>query len=65
MDWRVYRDGLLEDAVPFWMRRSVDREHGGFLTFLDRDGSVYGTEQAGLAAGPNRVDVLAPVWRRP
>jgi len=45
MDARVYRDGLLADTVPFWMRHSVDREHGGFLTFLDRDGSVYGTDK--------------------
>ena len=34
---------LLEDIVPFWERHSVDREFGGFLTCLDRDGSVYDT----------------------
>ena len=26
----VYRDGLLDDVVPFWMKHAVDREHGGF-----------------------------------
>ena len=41
----IYRDGLLEDTIPFWTRHSVDRECGGFLTFLDRDGSVYGTDK--------------------
>ena len=25
----VYRDGLLEDTLPFWIRHAVDREHGG------------------------------------
>lgn len=40
-----YRDALLEDTIPFWTRHSVDRADGGFLTFLDRDGSVYGTDK--------------------
>jgi N-acylglucosamine 2-epimerase len=43
---RIYCDGLLEDIIPFWIRHSVDREHGGFLTSLDRDGSVIDTDKA-------------------
>ena len=42
---RVHRDLLLEDVVPFWTRHSPDRECGGFFTFLDEDGSVYGTDK--------------------
>ena len=42
---RVYRDGLLQDTLPFWERHAVDREHGGFLTCLDRDGSVVDTDK--------------------
>ncbi|MCX7800302.1 MAG: AGE family epimerase/isomerase [Fimbriimonadales bacterium] len=42
----VHRRLLLEDVVPFWIRHSPDRECGGFLTFLDEDGSVYGTDKA-------------------
>ena len=34
---------LLGDIVPFWERHSVDSEFGGFLTCLNRDGSVYDT----------------------
>lgn len=41
----VYRDGLLEDTLPFWMRHAVDREHGGFLFCLDRDGTVVDTDK--------------------
>ena len=41
----TYRTGLLEDTIPFWTRHSIDREHGGYLTFLDRGGSVYGTDK--------------------
>lgn len=39
---RFYRSQLLEDCVPFWMEHSLDHEYGGYLTMLDRDGSVYG-----------------------
>jgi len=38
-----YWDQLLEDCVPFWMEHSLDREYGGYLSILDRDGSPYGT----------------------
>ncbi|SDM18870.1 AGE family epimerase/isomerase [Siphonobacter aquaeclarae] len=40
-----YRDSLLQDVVPFWMKHSIDREWGGFLTCLDRDGDVYDTDK--------------------
>lgn len=41
----IYRSGLLEDTIPFWTRYSVDHESGGFLTYLDRDGSAYGADK--------------------
>ena len=41
----TYRDGLLHDVLPFWMRHAVDREHGGFITSLDRDGSIVDTDK--------------------
>ncbi|MFA5863938.1 MAG: AGE family epimerase/isomerase [Phycisphaerae bacterium] len=41
----IYRDGLLNDTVPFWQNHAVDQECGGFLTFLDADGSVVGTDK--------------------
>lgn len=42
----VYRDGLLDNVVPFWLRHGLDREHGGLLTCLDRDGTVIDTDKA-------------------
>ena len=49
-DWEalrnVYRDGLLDDTLPFWLPRSIDREHGGFITSLARDGSILQTDKA-------------------
>jgi len=43
---RIYRDGLLWDTLPFWFPRSIDNEHGGFFTALDRDGSVIDTDKS-------------------
>jgi len=42
----TYRDGLLADVVPFWLRHGLDREHGGVLTCLDRDGTVYDSDKS-------------------
>ena len=41
----TYRDGLLNDTLPFWMEHCVDREHGGFTMALDQDGSVVDTDK--------------------
>lgn len=43
---RIYRDGLLDDTLPFWIKHGVDREWGGFITALDRDGSVLDTDKS-------------------
>ncbi|HIG81234.1 MAG TPA: hypothetical protein EYQ62_06265 [Verrucomicrobiales bacterium] len=41
----VYRDGLLEDTLPFWLPRCVDEEHGGFMIARDRDGGLLDTDK--------------------
>ncbi|MFM8890521.1 MAG: AGE family epimerase/isomerase [Planctomycetia bacterium] len=45
-DSDLYRSGLLDDVVPFWLQHGLDREHGGVLTCLDRDGTVYDTDKS-------------------
>ena len=47
----VYRDGLLEDTIPFWMKNGMDREHGGIISSLNRDGSILDTDKAVWAQG--------------
>jgi N-acylglucosamine 2-epimerase len=42
----IYRDALIDDVIPFWIRHGLDREHGGYLTALDRDGSVVDTDKS-------------------
>jgi N-acylglucosamine 2-epimerase len=36
-----YRAELLDRVIPFWLRHSLDREHGGYFTCLTREGAVY------------------------
>ena len=36
-------DELFGGVVPFWIDHSIDRECGGFLTCLERDGTPYDT----------------------
>ena len=49
----VYRDGLLNNTLPFWWPRCVDDEHGGFLLARDRDGEgLDETLRQGNGPGP-------------
>ncbi len=41
-----YRDGLLKDVLPFWIKYAIDRECGGYLHCLDRDGSLLDTDKS-------------------
>ncbi len=40
-----YENELTNSVVKFWEQFSLDKEFGGYFTFLDRDGSVYDTEK--------------------
>ena len=42
----VYRNALLDDVMPFWLKHGMDREHGGIMTALDRDGTVVDTDKS-------------------
>ncbi len=40
-----YKNNLLEDVIPFWLKNSPDNEFGGYFTCLDREGKVYDTDK--------------------
>lgn len=40
-----YKSELLDNVLPFWLNNSIDKEHGGYLTCLNRDGSVFDTDK--------------------
>ncbi len=42
----VYRTALLGDVIPFWLQHGLDREQGGIITCLDRDGSLLDTDKS-------------------
>jgi N-acylglucosamine 2-epimerase len=42
---KQYREELLENVVPFWLKNSKDTEGGGFFTCLNREGSVFDTDK--------------------
>jgi len=41
----LYENELFENVIPFWEEHSIDPEHGGYLTCLDREGKVYDTDK--------------------
>lgn len=41
-----YKDQLLNDTLPFWFPRSIDKEYGGYLLMRDRDGSLLDEDKA-------------------
>lgn len=42
-----YHDHLLNNVVPFWMKSDlIDKEYGGFITSVDREGKQYNTDKS-------------------
>ena len=40
--WAIsYKDDIINNIMPFWMKYVLDREHGGVYTCVNRDGSLY------------------------
>ena len=40
-----YREELNERVLPFWLRHTLDRVHGGYYNNVDREGRVYDTRK--------------------
>lgn len=41
----LYRNNLLEDVIPFWMKNSPDHKYGGYFTCLDTQGKIFDTDK--------------------
>ena len=41
-----YKNDLLTDILPFWLKYGIDHENGGYFTCLDRDGSLLDTNKS-------------------
>ncbi len=42
----LYRDTLLHDVLPFWLKHGMDREFDDIITSLDRDGAILDTDKS-------------------
>ena len=44
---KFYHDTLFEDVLPFWMKSDlIDKEYGGFITSVDREGKSYNDDKS-------------------
>ena len=41
----LYKDTLLNNIIPFWIDRSIDRENGGISNVMDDEGTILSTEK--------------------
>ena len=41
----IYKNGLIDNIIPFWLRHCVDQEHGGFMFAVDQDGTNVDTDK--------------------
>ena len=41
-----YKNDLLTDILPFWLKYGIDHENGGYFTCLGRDGSLLDTNKS-------------------
>ncbi len=41
-----YKEELLSNIIPFWLKNAIDYQHGGIYTQLDRQGEIYGREKS-------------------
>lgn len=41
-----YKDDMVNNIMPFWMKHGLDRKHGGVYTCVDRDGTLMDTTKS-------------------
>ena len=46
-----YLRELTGDTIPFWIGHGIDREYGGLMDFLDREGKPLSTDKGGWIQG--------------
>ncbi|MDF9799554.1 mannose/cellobiose epimerase-like protein (N-acyl-D-glucosamine 2-epimerase family) [Catalinimonas alkaloidigena] len=54
---------LKQELLPFWLDRSKDEEHGGFITHFDKDGKDAETDEKSLIAQTRCVYTFSSAHR--
>ena len=44
--YSLFREELLCSCIPFWLNHGIDREYGGIINCLDREGKVYSEDKS-------------------
>jgi mannose/cellobiose epimerase-like protein (N-acyl-D-glucosamine 2-epimerase family) len=64
---RILRDEahnhLVNELLPFWTTRMVDKKNGGFITHFDKDGNDTGEDEKSLIAQTRSVYTLSSAHR--
>ena len=42
--YELFSSTLFEDIILSWLKHLLDKEYGGYLLCLDRDGSILSTD---------------------
>ena len=58
------QDHLFNELLPFWMDRGVDKEYGGFLTYLDSKGRPTGETLKTLVCQTRMIYTCSSAHRR-
>ena len=48
---RDYRRQLMDEIIPFWEDRVLDKKHGGYFNYFTREGNLYDTLKPGWFIG--------------
>jgi len=54
---------LVNELLPFWITRMIDKNHGGYLTHFDRDGKDTGEDEKSLIAQTRCLYTLSSAHR--
>ncbi|HQL94106.1 MAG TPA: AGE family epimerase/isomerase [Candidatus Hydrogenedentes bacterium] len=57
------RHHLLNELLPFWKTHGVDREHGGYLTYFDKDGNPTGEDVKTLICQLRMIFTYSSIYR--
>jgi mannobiose 2-epimerase len=64
-DWMVeFRDNLLHGILRFWMEHGIDREYGGAMGWLDREGNHIAPGTKSVAQQGRLLWALSQAYRR-
>ena len=60
---KIYKNGLLNDTLPFWINNCIDQKYGGFTFCLGRDGTVIDSDK-GIWTHGRFVWLLATLYHQ-